>query len=88
MRLFEQTEKMKNFYEFGLSEQLIKNYEELKRVCEEMELNLKNLTNFQTTRFSNSVRFVFINLRLDYPAVKESVKNVIAIKENSSDGEK
>ena len=31
MRLFEQTEKMKNFYEFGLSEQLIKNYEELNR---------------------------------------------------------
>ena len=31
MRPSEKREKMKNFYEFGLSEQMIKNYEELNR---------------------------------------------------------
>ena len=64
-----------------------KNYEELREVCETMELNMKNLTNFQTTRFANSVRFVFINLRTDYPAVRVAIKNVITSKQNSSDAE-
>ena len=45
---------------------------------------MKNLTNFQTTRFANSVRFVFINLRTDYSAVCQSLTDLIANKENSS----
>ena len=36
------------------------------------------------TRFANSVRFVFINLRIDYSAVRLALVNVIASKENSS----
>ena len=64
------------------------NYEDLRQVCEDMELSLKNLTNFQTTRFANSVRFVFINLRDDYPAVRESIAHVVASKGKSSDAEK
>ena len=36
------------------------------------------------TRFSNSVRFVFINLRIDYSAVRLALVNVIASKENGS----
>ena len=35
------------------------------------------------TRFANSVRFVFINLRIDYSAVRLALVNVIASKENS-----
>ena len=45
---------------------------------------MKKLTNFQMTRFANSVRFVFINLRADYSAVRQSLVNLIAAKENSS----
>ena len=37
------------------------------------------------TRFANSVRFVFINLRIDYSAVRLALVNVIASKENSKD---
>ena len=36
------------------------------------------------TRFANSVRFVFINLHIDYSAVQLALVNVIANKENSS----
>ena len=45
---------------------------------------MKKLTNFQITRFANSVRSVFINLRIDYLAVRLALVNVIASKESSS----
>ena len=48
---------------------------------------MRKQTNFQTTRFANSVRFVFINLRADYTAVRQCLKNVIESKENSSNAE-
>ena len=36
------------------------------------------------TRFANSVRFVFVNLRVDYSAVRLAILNLIASKKNSS----
>ena len=36
------------------------------------------------TRFANSVRFVFINIRIDYKAVRKSLSDVVHSKENSS----
>ena len=49
-----------------------------------MNVQMKKLTNFQMIRFANSVRFVFINLRIDSPAVRLALVNGIASKENSS----
>ena len=61
-----------------------KNYENFLQVCADLDIEMKKLTNFQRTRFANSVRFVFINLRADYSAVRQSLVNLIAAKENSS----
>ena len=44
---------------------------------------MNKLTKSQMTRFANSVRFVFINLHIDYSAVRLELVNVIASKENS-----
>ena len=44
---------------------------------------MKKLKKFQMTRFTNSVCFLFINLRTDYSAVRLVLVNVIASKENS-----
>ena len=54
------------------------------QICEDLNLQMKKLTNFQMARFANSVRFVFINLRIDYSALRLALMNVIASKENSS----
>ena len=64
-----------------------KNYEDLVKVCTYLDIEMRKLTNFQTTRFTNNVRFVFINLRADYTAVRQCLKNVIESKENSSNAE-
>lgn len=48
------------------------------------DLSMKNLTNFQTTRFTNSARFVFINLRADYAALRQAFENVIKSKTKST----
>ena len=42
---------------------------------------------FQTTRFANSVRFVFINLRTDYPAVRTCMTKVMEAKQVSSNSD-
>ena len=42
------------------------------------------LTEFQMTRFANNVRLVFINLHIDYSAVRLALVNVIDSKENGS----
>ena len=44
---------------------------------------MNKLTKSQMTRFANSVRFVFINLHIDYSAVRLELVNVTASKENS-----
>ena len=61
-----------------------KNYEELVKACEILDIEHRKLTNFQTTRFANSVRFVFINLREDYPAIRMCMTKVMKAKEISS----
>ena len=52
-----------------------KNYQNLLQICEDLNVQMKKLTNFQMTRFANSVRFVFINLRIDYSAVRLALVN-------------
>ena len=64
-----------------------KNYEELIKACKVLDIELRQLTNFQTTRFANSVQFVFINLHADYQAVRHCIKNLIEAKENSANPE-
>ena len=41
---------------------------------------MNKLTKFQMTRFANSVRFAFINLHIDYSAVRLALVNVTASK--------
>ena len=61
-----------------------KNYQNLLQICEDLNVQMKKLTNFQMTRFANNVRFVFINSRINYSAVRLALVNVIASKEDSS----
>ena len=61
-----------------------KNYELLVEVCDMLEQNLANLHDFQVTRFANSVRFVFINLRKDYKPVTECLEKIINDNENGN----
>ena len=61
-----------------------KNYENFLEICADLDIQMKKLTNFQMTRFANSVRFVFINLRADYSAIRQSLADLITTKENSS----
>ena len=60
-----------------------KNYQNFLQICEDLNDQMKKLTNTQMTRFANSVRFVFIKLRIDYSAVRLALMNEIASKENS-----
>ena len=61
-----------------------KNYENFLQVCKDLDIEMKKLTNFQMTRFANSVRHVFMNLRTDYAAVRQSLSDVVSSKEQSS----
>ena len=61
-----------------------KNYENFLQTCVDLDIEMKKLTNFQMTRFANSVRFVFLNIRVDYKAVRQSLSNVVNSKINSS----
>ena len=60
-----------------------KNYQNFLQICEDLNVQMKKLTNTQMKKFSNSVRFVLINLRIDFSAVRLALVNVIASKENS-----
>ena len=60
-----------------------KNYQNFLQICEDLNVQMKKLTNTQMKQFSNSVRFVLINLRIDFSAVRLALVNVIASKENS-----
>ena len=61
-----------------------KNYDNFLQICEDLNVQMKKLTNFQMTRFASSVRFLLINLHIDYSAVQLALVNVIANKEDSS----
>ena len=57
----------------------------MKTFCKsDLDVQMKKLTNFQMTRFANSVHFVFISLRIDYSAVRLALVNVISSEVNSS----
>ena len=61
-----------------------KNYENFLQTCIDLDIDMKKLTNFQMTRFANSVRFVFINIRNDYKALRQALCEITSSKENSS----
>ena len=60
-----------------------KNYQNFLQIFEDLNVQMKKLTNTQMTKFANSVRFVLINLRIDFSAVRLALVNIIASKENS-----
>ena len=53
-----------------------KNYESFLQIYEDLNVQMKKLTNFQMRRCAYSVRFVFINLRINYSAVRLALVNV------------
>ena len=61
-----------------------KSYKNFLQICEDLNVQMKKLANFQMTRFANRVRFLFINLRIDYLAVQLALVNIIPNKEDSS----
>ena len=59
-----------NKFNFG------KNAQVLIDICEEMEVRMKQLQNFSTTRFANSIRRVTMNLRDDFHPVVQSLLSI------------
>ena len=53
-----------------------KNYNLLVDICEELELRMRHLTNFSTTRFANSIRLVTRNLRADFQGIIRSLYEI------------
>ena len=53
-----------------------KNAQLLIDICEEMEIRMRQLTNFSTTRFANSIRHVTMNLRADFYPVVQSLLSI------------
>ena len=53
-----------------------KNYEMLIETCMELEIAVANLNKFCDTRFANSVRFVFINIRTDFAAITKCLYQI------------
>ena len=53
-----------------------KNYEHLIEVCEELEVRMAKLANFSTTRFSNSIKNVTINVRKDFKAIIKCLHDI------------
>ena len=53
-----------------------KNYEALVEMCEQLEMKMRNLKTFSTTRFPNSVRAVFDTLIDDFPAVVKCLEGI------------
>ena len=54
-----------------------KNYEHLIEVCEELEVRMAKLANFSTTRFSNSIKNVTINVRKDFKAIIKCLHDIV-----------
>ena len=53
-----------------------KNYEMLIETYNELDIALANLNKFCDTRFANSVRFVFINIKKDFAAIKKCLYQI------------
>ena len=64
--------------------QLFKTTKMFLQICKDLDVQMKKLTNFQITRFTDSVCFAFINLCISYLAVGLALVNVVASKQNSS----
>ena len=70
---------LKNMQHFQLGE----NHENYLQTGIDLDIDMKQLTNFQMTRFANSIRFVFMNIRVDYQAVRQSLYDIVSSKENT-----
>ena len=64
--------------------QLFKTTKMFLQICKDLDVQMKKLTNFQITRFTDSVCFALINLCINYLAVGLALVNVVASKQNSS----
>ena len=53
-----------------------KNYQALVEMCEQLDMRMRNLKTFSTTRFPNSVRAVFDTLIDDFKAVVKCLENI------------
>ena len=53
-----------------------KNYEMLIETYNELDIALANLNKFCDTRFANSVRFVLINIKKDFAAIKKCLYQI------------
>ena len=53
------------------------NHDNFLQTCIDLDIDMKQLANFQMTGFANSVRFVFMNIRVDYQAVRQSLYDIV-----------
>ena len=53
-----------------------KNYQALVEICEQLDMRMRNLKTFSTTRFPNSVRAVFDTLVDDFKAVIKCLEEI------------
>ena len=79
VKLFSTCKELYNKFNWG------KNYELLVETCDIMEKSMASLVNFQLTRFANSIRFVVINIRLDYEAIVAALEKLHDLNKHSSD---
>ena len=77
VKLFSTCKGLYNKFNWG------KNYKLLIETCDIMEKNMASLVNFQLTRFANSIRFVVINIRLDYEAIVAALEKLHKFSMNS-----
>ena len=59
-----------------------KNHELLIETCNQLKMTLASLTKFSKTRFANSIRNVTINIRKDFQAIVECLKELAKGKES------
>ena len=65
-----------------------KNYQALVEMCEILDMRMRNLKTFSTTRFPNSVRTVFDTLIDDFKAVVKCLEDIKARDDDGSEARK
>ena len=65
-----------------------KNYQALVEMCEKLDMRMRNLKTFSTTRFPNSVRAVFDTLIDDYKAVVKCLEDIKDGEDSGSEARK
>ena len=65
-----------------------KNYQALVEMCDKLDMRMRNLKTFSTTRFPNSIRAVFDTLIDDFKPVVKCLENIINSGDDSSEARK